>query len=171
VGIEMDDADGSRVADLGDRRGRRPGDGMIAAEDDRDGAGLGHLPDLAIDHRVATLDPGRDDIRVAGIDDGEDVIGLDVELERVDRARGVLGLANRARPETCARPMRDGVVERGPDDRHVNAPAPQFGRVCHPRQLHERGRSDIRGQIEIVECVPRLVPAVAGREVALGVSV
>ena len=34
----------------------------------------------------AALDPGRDDVRVAGVDDVEDLERLDAQLERVDRA-------------------------------------------------------------------------------------
>ncbi len=56
VGIEVDDPDAARPADLGDRGRRRPGDRVVAAEDDRDRAGLGDLADLAIDHRVGALD-------------------------------------------------------------------------------------------------------------------
>ena len=66
---------------------------------------LGDLEDLAVDEGVRAVDPGRDDVGVAGVDDGEDLERLDVELERVDRARGVLRLADRARPEPGARPM------------------------------------------------------------------
>ena len=47
----------------------------------------GDLEDLAVDQRVGALDPGRDDVGVAGVDDGEDLERLDIELERVDRAR------------------------------------------------------------------------------------
>jgi hypothetical protein len=36
MGVEVNDPDGRRVADLGDRRRRRPGDRVVAAEDDRD---------------------------------------------------------------------------------------------------------------------------------------
>ena len=105
---------------------------MVAAEDDRDGAGFGDLPNLAVDHRVAALDPRRDDVRVAGVDDGQDVVRIDVELERVDRPRRVLGLADRPRPEPGAGPMGDGVVERRPDDGDVDARArSSAGSVTH----------------------------------------
>ena len=63
----------------------------------------GDLEDLAVDQRVGALDPGRDDVGVAGIDDGQDLERLDVELERVDRAGRVLRLADRARAEAGAR--------------------------------------------------------------------
>ena len=49
--------------------------------------------------------------------------GSDVELERVQPAGGVLRLADGARPEPRAGPVRDHVVERRADDRHVNARA------------------------------------------------
>ena len=87
VGVEMDDADAAGSADLGDGGRRRPGDRVVAAEDDRDRAGLGDLEDLAVDHRVAALEPGRHDVRVAGVDHGQHLERLDVELERVERAR------------------------------------------------------------------------------------
>src|SRR5215203_3822013 len=47
VGVEMDDPDAPRPAHLGDGRCGRPRDRMVAAEDDRDRAGLGDLSDLA----------------------------------------------------------------------------------------------------------------------------
>ena len=76
---------------------------MVATEDDRDRAGRGHLANLAIDHRVGPLDVRRDDVRVAGVDHGHDVERIDVELERMDRARRVLRLPDGARPEPGAR--------------------------------------------------------------------
>ena len=81
----------------------RPGDRVVAAQDDRHGAGLGDLADLAVDHRVAALDPGGHDVRVAGVDDRQDLERLDAELERVDRPRRVLRLADRRAART-ARP-------------------------------------------------------------------
>ena len=120
VGVEMDDADAARVR--GPRRSPspRPGDRVVAAEDDRDRPGLRDLAHLAVDHRVGALDPGRDDVRVTGVDDVEDLERLDVELERVDGARRVLRLADRPRSEPGARPVADRVVERRPDDRDVD---------------------------------------------------
>ena len=81
------------------------------------------LADLAVDERVAPLDPGRDDVRVAGVDDGQDLERLDVQLERVDRAGRVLGLADGARAEPGAGPVADRVVERRADDRDVRRAA------------------------------------------------
>ena len=167
MGVEMDDPDAARTADLGDGGRRRPGDRVVATEDDRDGAGLGHLADLAVDHRVAALDPGRHDVGVAGVDDGQDIEGVDVELERVDRARGVLRLADGARPEAGARSVADGVVERRTDDRDVDAAAAEFGRIRDPGQVHERRRADVGRQVEVVVGLVVGVPAVVAREVAV----
>ena len=88
---------------------------------DRDRAGRRDLADLAEDHRVAAVEPRRDDVRVARVDDRQLLERPDVELERVEAARAVLRLADRARPEAGARPVRDHVVERRPDDRDVDA--------------------------------------------------
>ena len=107
---------------------------MVAAEDDRDRARPRDLADLAVDQRVAALDPGRDDVRVAGVDDRQQLERLDAELERVDRAGRVLGLADRSRPESRARPVADGVVERRADDRDVDAEREELaGSVIHGR--------------------------------------
>ena len=57
VGVEVDDADPLGRPELGDRGRRRPGDGVVAAEDDRDRPAARHVPDLAVDHRVRPLDP------------------------------------------------------------------------------------------------------------------
>ena len=168
MGVEMDDPDALGGADLGDGGGRRPGDGMVAAEDDRDRPGLGDLADLAVDHGVPALDPRRDDVRVAGVDDRQDLEGLDPELEGVDRPRRVLRLADRPRPEPRPGPVAHGVVERRPDDRDVRAAGADLGRVGHPRQLHERDRADIGGQVEVAVRLELGVPAVAGREVGPG---
>src|SRR6188768_2067790 len=69
---------------------------MIPAEHDRDRAGLGDREHLAVDHRVGPIDPGRHDVRVTSVDDGQHLERLDAELQRVDRARRVLRLADRA---------------------------------------------------------------------------
>ena len=113
---------------------------MVAAEDDRDGAGLRDLEDLAVDHRVGALDPGRHDVGVAGIDDVEDLERLDAELERVDRARRVLGLADRPRPEASARSVAHGVVERRADDRDIDTrPRSSAGSVIQGRFMNVVG--------------------------------
>ena len=152
-------------ADLGDGGRGRPGDRVVAAEDDRDRAGRRHLADLAVDERVGAIDPRRDDVGVAGVDDGQDLERLDAELERVDRAGRVLRLADRARPEPGARAVAHGVVEGRADDRDVDAARPELRRVGDPGQLHERREADVGRQVEVVVRLVRAVPAVARREV------
>jgi hypothetical protein len=78
VRIEVDDPDAAGSADLGDGGRRRPGDRVVAAENDRDRPRSGYLVDLAVDESVAAFDPGRDDVRVPGVDDGEQLEGPDV---------------------------------------------------------------------------------------------
>ena len=168
VSIEVDDPDAPRSSYLGDRRRGRPGDRMVAAQDDRDSASLGDLTDLAVDHRVAAFDPRGNDVGVAGIHHGQDVQRLDVELERVDGATRVLRIADRPRPEPGARPMADGVVERCAHDGHVHLESAQFGWVRDPGQFHECGRPDVGRQVEVVERLVRRIPAVVGREATIG---
>ena len=112
VGIEMDDPDAARPTDLGDGRRARPGDRVIATEDDRDRRWR-RPQALLVDDRVGALDPRRHDVRVARIDDAQDLEGLDVELQRIDRRTGrVLRLAdgtwpNRA-PDRCVTASSNG---------------------------------------------------------------
>ena len=138
-----------RAADLGDGGRARPGDRVVAAEDDRDRAGRGDLADLAVDHRVAAPELRRHDVRVARVDDGQLLERADVELERVESARGVLRLADRARPEPRAGPVRDHVVERRADDRDVDAARGELGGIRDPGQVRERRRPDVGRQVEV----------------------
>ena len=92
----------------------------------------------------------------------QDLERVDAHLERVERARRVVRLADRARPEARAGTVADRVVERRPDDRHVGTAPPDLGGIRHPRQLLERGRPDVRGQVEVLEDRVLPVPAVAG---------
>ena len=132
---------------------------MVAAEDDRDRAGAGHVADLAVDHRVPALDPGGHDVRVARVDDGQDLERVDVELQGVEAARGVVGLADRPRPEPGAGPMADRVVERRADDGDVDTQSAELGGIVDPGQLRERHRPDIGGQVVVrVRLVSRSQP-------------
>ena len=58
----------------------------------------------------------------------------DVDLERVEVARAVLGFADRARPEPGAGTVAHGVVERGAHDRHVGCAGKELDRVRDPGQ-------------------------------------
>ena len=115
-----------RRADLGDGAGRRPGDRVVAAEDDRDRAGRGDLADLAEDHRVGALEPrrARCSRRRRRRRSGRRAARARTavarrQLQAVERAGRVVRLADRARPEPGAGPVADRVVERGADDRDV----------------------------------------------------
>ena len=99
---------------------------------------LADLADLAVDHRVAALGLGRDDVGVTRIDDGQLVERADVELQRVQPAGGVLGFADGPRPESRSRTVGDHVVERRAHDRDVDAARGDLGRIFHPRQVGER---------------------------------
>ncbi len=129
-------------------------------ENDRDRPGGRDLPDLAVHHRVAALQPGRHDVRVAGIDHVEDLERLDIELERVQRPRRVGRLADRAGTEASTWAMADGIVERGADDRHVGPAPGQLGRVRHVRESRVRGHPHVHRQIEVVEGLVPGIPAV-----------
>ena len=136
VGVEMDDADAARAAHLGDGGGRRPGDRMVAAEDDRDGAGPRDLEDLAVDHRVAALDPRRDDVGVAGVDD-----------RRAPRTAATSSASEWIEPEVyCASRMARG-PKRAPD-RWVTASsngAPTMATSTAACAERPRGRSSTAG--------------------------
>ena len=66
--VEVDHADGALPAVLGDRRQVRVGDGVVAAEDDRDGAGRTDLSDPAAHLRVAFGGVPRHGLGVAVVD-------------------------------------------------------------------------------------------------------
>ena len=92
--------------------------------------------------------------------------GSTPKLERVDGAGRVLRLADRPRAEAGAGAVAHGVVERRADDRNVDVAGPQLRGIRDPRELHERGQTDVGGQVEVVERLVRAVPAVARGEVA-----
>ena len=163
MSVEVDDADPLRGAELGDRGRRRPGDGVVAAEDDRDRPAARHIANLAVDHGVRSLDPGGHDVRVARVDDGQDVERVDLELQGVEAARGVVGLADGPRAEPGAGPVADRVVERRTDDGDVHAQSSELVGVVDPGQLPERHRPDVDGQVVVGVGLELPVPAVAGR--------
>ena len=153
-------------ADLGDRRGRRPGDRVVAAEDDRDRAGRGDLADLAVDQGVGAVDPGRDDVGVAGVDDRRG-------SRTARRPAGASGSS-----PTCTAPRGSPAGRSGRPGRWLTASsngaptiatstlrARELGRVGDPGQLHERRQADVGRQVEVVVRLVRAVPAVARREV------
>ncbi len=165
VGVEVDDADPTRSPHIGDGRRAGPRDRVVAPEDDRNGARSGHLADFPEDHRVAAGWHGRDDVRVAGVDDAELLERPDVKLERVDRASRVLRLPDRARPEAGARTVGDHVVERRADDRDIGAVRRERLDTVDPRQVRERGLADVGRQIELAEDLVLTGPAIANGKV------
>ena len=95
--------------------------------------------DLAVDHGVAALEPGRHDGRVAGVDDVQPVERLDVELQRVVALR-VGRRADGARPEAGARTVADPVVERRADDGDVGRRAASAAGSSRWSRLQNVGR-------------------------------
>ena len=147
-------------ADLGDRRGRRPGDRVVAAEDDRDRPGRGDLADLAVDEGVGPVDPGR----------------ARCSRRRRRRRRGSRTARRRAAASgsspRCTGPRGSPAARTGRPDRWLTASskgaptiatsgraAGQLGRVRDPGQLHERGRADVGRQVEVAEDLVRRDPS------------
>ena len=147
VRVEVDEPDGAvRRRARADVRLR---DRVVAAEHDRHGAGRDRLADGALDRRVRPHRIGRDDRRVAEVDDAEDLRRVDAGLE-VRAGRAARG-ADRARREARARPVRDEVVGRRADDRDVDAL--ELRRVLRVRQAAERE------QPRVVRLVAEVAPA------------
>ena len=88
VGVEVDDSDLSPPARLGDRGRRRPGDRVVAAEDDREDAPICDLGHALADRPVRELDHAVGADGVAVVDDLQRVEQLDPEIE-VERPRVV----------------------------------------------------------------------------------
>ena len=86
--------------------------------------------------------------------------GVDIELERVDRARGVLRLADGPRPEPGSRPMGDRIIEGCTDDGDIDAAASELVGIGDPRQPSERDRPHVGRQVEVGVGLELLVPAV-----------
>ena len=74
-------------------------------------------------------------------------------------------------PNRAPGPVAHGVVERRADDRDVDLAAAQLGGIGDPRQVHERRRADVRGQLVVAERLERPVPAVGRGEAGVGVGV
>ena len=118
MGVEVDDADAARPADLGDGRGGRPGDRVVAAEDDRDGARCGRPRGPC-----GRSWRGRARARPARCSRRRRRRRQDPTARRPSWSEWIdppcSRLADRPRPEAGARPVADAVVERRADDRHV----------------------------------------------------
>ena len=98
MGVEVHDPDVAVAVHVGDRGGGRPGDRVVAAENDRHDAARRHLVHPLADVGVAGLGLAVRAVRVAEVDDLEAVEDLDAQVEVVG-AR-LVGMARIARGRT-----------------------------------------------------------------------
>ena len=144
VRVEVDEADGA--APGGDGADVRLGDRVVAAEHDRQQAGVDHLADELLDRRVGARRVGGQDGRVAEVDDLQLLEGVDLRLEvRPGRARGG---ADRARPEAGAGPVGDEVVRRRADDRDVEPG--QLGGILRVRRAAVGEQAGVVGLLAVL---------------------
>jgi hypothetical protein len=130
VSVEVDEAE--RAMSPRARANVGLGDRVVAAEDERDRARVDDLPHRLLDRAPRRLRSRRDDGRVAEVDDRE--LGERVDLRLEVRAGRAARGADRARREPRAGAIGDEVVERGADDRDVDAAKPRrILRVGHAR--------------------------------------
>ena len=116
VGVEVDDGDRParpRRAQVGERAG------VVAADEQRDDAGLDDRRDRRLDRGVAALGVARDDGDVAVVDARQDVERADVEVGVV-RPEHHARRADGVRPEPAADAVGHAGVERDADDREVD---------------------------------------------------
>ena len=163
VGVRVEHDHGHRPV-AAHRPQVRQRDRVVAAEQERDHAGLGERPDVVLDRLVAALGEARDDRDVAAVDAGQMLERLDVE-RRVVGAQEQRGRADGVRPEPPADPEGDAGVERDPDDRDVHV----LERV-HQRQPRERGdaheagrQAGIGGLVARHHTLPRDASPVTGK--------
>ena len=130
VGVELDERE--RAVPLRDDAQLGERDRVVAAEREREGAGLHHGRQRLLDAPVRALGvPGRNR-QVAVVDDRQRIAEVDAEAGVEGPQQRGSG-ADRLGPEARARPEGDGGVERDPVDGCVDAR--QVGDV---RQPHER---------------------------------
>ncbi len=125
---------------------------MVAAEHEREHAGVDERRERRLDPPVRTLGVSRGDRQVAVIDDRDGLEEVDVERGMVG-AEQDRGRADRFWPEAGAGPEARRRVEGDPDRRRVHA-----GEVGHVRQAHERPDA---GETRIDPRVDRPVPGPA----------
>ena len=146
VRVELDDTDVARAIVLRHRRDVRICDGVVAPEDDGDGACGEDLSDARLDLAMARLERGRKTFRVAIVDHAELRERIDSERDAGSRGRGdgeVVGLPDRARAEARTGSVRYTLVERRADDRHVGVL--QVLRRKRQRRLTERLQAGVAG--------------------------
>ena len=153
VRVEVDEPD--RAVAGGDGTNVRLGDRVVASEHDRQRAGVHDLADEPLDRLVRADGVGRDHRRVAVVDDPERGERVDPGLQV--RARRAARGPDRPRPEARAGPVRDEVVHRRADDRHVHAR--ELAAILGVRRAAERQQPGVVG---LVGEPVRLAPACDG---------
>ena len=151
MGVEVDDADRSLPPVLGDRGHVRVGDGVVAAQDDRDRPGCADLADPPAHLCVALGGVSGNGLGVAVVDDPQ--LGERIDPEPHVRpcrrdACGVVRRSDRTRPVAAPGAVRDRLVERRAEDRDVHAL--ELGRVEHERQLREGRDAAVGGLVGAV---------------------
>ena len=123
VGVEVDQGDPAEAVVLGDALGGGVGDGVVAAEDDGDGSGLGDLAAGFHDSLEGALAVELLDADVADVDDAELAEGVDLESEvgSVAALGEVVGGADRLRSEAGAGSIAGAGVEGGSEDHRLGA--------------------------------------------------
>jgi hypothetical protein len=101
------------------------GDRVVAAKDDRDGAGADDLPHEFLDRRMRARRVGGHDRGIPEVDDTQLDESIDVRLQM--DARAPAGRADRPWPEARARTVGDEIIEWGAHDGHVDAD--KLGRI------------------------------------------
>ena len=155
VRVEMDEADrpvlGRTGADVGlcDR--------VITAEHDRDRTGREHLAHGGLDCSMRARGVGGEHRRVAEVDHAQHLERVDLHLEM--RAVRTARRADPTRAEPRSRPVRDEIVRRRADDRHVDA--------LELRRILGVGKPAEGEQAGIVGLRAMLAPALEGIDHAL----
>jgi hypothetical protein len=139
VGVEVDQPDGSVHRRAGADVGL--GDRMIAAEHERQRAGVEDLADGVLDGSVGPDGVGGQDGGVAEVDHPQLRERIDAGLQ----VRAGDGAGGADRPRAPARPRSLGheLVHRRADDRHVDAL--QLGRILRVRQAAEAQQPRVVG--------------------------
>ena len=109
--------------DVGHSLGVGEGDRVVAAEDDRDRPGPGHLLHRGLEGRERHLDVAGEHLDVPGVDHPQvgQAVGAQGQARTGAVVREVVGAADGHRPEPRARPVRGAPVEGRTHDHDVRA--------------------------------------------------
>ena len=121
VRVEVDHRDPAVAEHVGHPLGVGVGDGVVAAEHDRDRAGAGHLLDRRLEGGQRALDVAGVHLHVAGVDDAQ--VLQAVGAQRQAGPRAVVGqvvlLPDRLRPEARPGSVGGAAVEGRAEDHDV----------------------------------------------------